>query len=97
VKRTTIGLEAVRSRKDLWVNFNRDSSGELKEPLCLEGKIRTILKDLEVSAEAFAEAKGVHALGLVSEPRKDSFLSVVRKRKISPCRLEEEMCKHPIR
>jgi hypothetical protein len=35
---------AVRSKKYLWVNFNRYSSGESKDPLQLAGKIRTILK-----------------------------------------------------
>jgi hypothetical protein len=29
---------AKKKKKDLWVNFNKDSSGESKEPLRLEVK-----------------------------------------------------------
>jgi hypothetical protein len=78
----------------MWVNFKGDSSGESKEPLWIKVQIRTILKDREVSVEAFTKAEGAAASGLVSEHIKDSLLSVVRKRKISSCRQGEGIGKH---
>jgi hypothetical protein len=69
-------------KKTCGSNSNKDSRGESKEPLRLEGKIRTILKTGRSAQRPLLEAEGAVCVSLVSELRKASFLSVAGRRKI---------------